>query len=238
MSLHINANKEDISNKVLICGDPLRAKHIAENYLDDYKEVCNTRNMLGFTGYYKGHRISVLSHGMGIPSAGIYTYELFKEYDVDYMIRIGSCGTITDNINVRDIVLGTDSFSISNYAYEENKDVNKIRKASIELNKIIEEEAKEEKLDLKKTRILTSDNFYGEAIMAKFAREKFDCGVAEMESYVIFYNASRFNKQASCLLTVVDSQIKDDILVSPEERETGLNKMAELALNSIIKVGE
>ena len=161
MSLHINANKEDISNKVLICGDPLRAKHIAENYLDDYKEVCNTRNMLGFTGYYKGHRISVLSHGMGIPSAGIYTYELFKEYDVDYMIRIGSCGTITDNINVRDIVLGTDSFSISNYAYEENKDVNKIRKASIELNRIIEEEAKEEKLDLKKTRILTSDNFYG-----------------------------------------------------------------------------
>ena len=238
MSLHINANIDDIASRVLICGDPLRAKHIAETYLDDYKEVCNIRNMLGFTGYYKGERISVLSHGMGIPSAGIYTYELFKEYNVKYMIRIGSCGTISEDIDVRDIVLGTDSFSISNYAYEETKDTNKIRKADEELNKIIEEEARVEGIDLKKTRILTSDNFYGEAPMVAFAREKFDCGVAEMESYVVFYNASRFGGKAACLLTVVDSQIKEDILVSPEERETGLNKMTELALNTIIKVGE
>ena len=107
-----------------------------------------------------------------------------------------------------------------------------------DLNKLIEEEAKEENIELKKTRILTSDNFYGEAIMAKFAREKFDCGVAEMESFVVFYNAKRFNAKAACLLTVVDSQIKEDILVSPEERETGLTKMTELALNTIIKVGE
>ncbi len=238
MSLHINANKEDISNKVIFCGDPLRAKHIAETYLDDYKEVCNTRNMLGFTGYYKGKRISVMSHGMGIPSAGIYTYELFNEYNVKYMIRIGSCGTISEDIEVREIVLGTDSFSISNYVYEENKDSTKIRKADEDLNRIIEEEAKIEGMNLKKTRILTSDNFYGEALMAAFAREKFNCGVAEMESYVIFYNASRFGGKAACLLTVVDSQIKEDILVSPEERETGLNTMTILALNSIIKVGE
>jgi purine-nucleoside phosphorylase len=238
MSLHINANKEDIASRVLICGDPLRAKHIAESYLTDYKEVCNTRNMLGFTGYYKGERISILSHGMGIPSAGIYTYELFNEYNVNYMIRIGSCGTICDEINVRDIVLGTDSFSLSNYAYEETKDITKIREADSYLNNLIEEEAKEEGLDLKKGRILTSDNFYGEAPMAAYAREKVNCKVAEMEAYVIFYNAKRFNKKAACLLTVVDSQIKEDILVSPEERETGLNKMTELALNSIIKVGE
>lgn len=238
MSLHINANKEDIASRVLICGDPLRAKHIAETFLDDYKEVCNTRNMLGFTGYYKGERISVLSHGMGIPSAGIYTYELFNEYKVKYMIRIGSCGTMNEDIEVRDVVLGTDSFSITNYAYEENKDTTKIRKADEELNKLIEEEAKLEGMNLKKTRILTSDNFYGEALMASFAREKFNCGVAEMESYVIFYNASRFNAKAACLLTVVDSQIKEDVVVSSEEREKGLNTMTLLALNSIIKIGE
>ena len=238
MSLHINANKEDISNRLLMCGDPLRAKYIAENYLDDYKEVCNTRNMLGYTGYYKGVRISVMSHGMGIPSAGIYTYELFTEYDVEYIIRIGTCGTITDDINVRDIVLGNSSFSISNYVYEETKDTTKIMYPSEGINKVIEEEAKEEGIELGNARILTSDNFYGEAPMAKFAREKFNCGVAEMESFVIFYNASRFNKKAACLLTVVDSQIKEDILVSPEEREKGLNTMTELALNSIIKVGE
>jgi purine-nucleoside phosphorylase len=238
MSLHINANKEDISNKVIFCGDPLRAKHIAETYLDDYKEVCNTRNMLGFTGYYKGKRISVMSHGMGIPSAGIYTYELFTEYNVDTVIRIGTCGTISEDIDVRDLVLGTSSFSISNYVYEETKDTSKIMVPNEELNNIIEEEAKNKNIDLKKTRILTSDNFYGEAIMAKFANSKFDCGVAEMESFVIFYNAKRFNVKAACLLTVVDSQIKEDILVSPEERETGLTKMTELALESIIKVGD
>lgn len=238
MSLHINANKEDIASNILMCGDPLRAKHIAQTYLEDYKEVCNTRNMLGFTGYYKGKRISVLSHGMGIPSAGIYTYELLNEYNVKTIIRIGTCGTISEDIDVREMVLGTSSFSISNYVFEENKDNTKIMYPDEDLNKLIEEEAKEENIELKKTRILTSDNFYGEAIMAKFAREKFDCGVAEMESFVVFYNAKRFNAKAACLLTVVDSQIKEDILVSPEERETGLTKMTELALNTIIKVGE
>ena len=238
MSLHINANKEDIASNILMCGDPLRAKHIAQTYLEDYKEVCNTRNMLGFTGYYKGKRISVLSHGMGIPSAGIYTYELLNEYNVKTIIRIGTCGTISEDIDIREMVLGTSSFSISNYVFEENKDNTKIMYPDEDLNKLIEEEAKEENIELKKTRILTSDNFYGEAIMAKFAREKFDCGVAEMESFVVFYNAKRFNAKAACLLTVVDSQIKEDILVSPEERETGLTKMTELALNTIIKVGE
>ncbi|MBR4830484.1 MAG: purine-nucleoside phosphorylase [Bacilli bacterium] len=238
MSLHINANKEDIAENILMCGDPLRAKHIAETYLEDYKEVCNTRNMLGFTGYYKGKRISVLSHGMGIPSAGIYTYELFTEYDVKNVIRIGTCGTISEGIDVRETVLGTSSFSMSNYVYEETKDTTKIMYPNDELNKVIEEEAKEENINLKKTRILTSDNFYGEAIMAKMAREKFDCGVAEMESFVIFYNAKRFNVNAACILTVVDNQLKEDILVTPEERETGLTIMTELALNAIIKVGD
>lgn len=238
MSLHINANINDIASKVLICGDPLRAKHIAETFLEDYKEVCNTRNMLGFTGYYKGERISVIPHGMGIPSAGIYTYELFKEYNVKAVIRIGTCGTIREDIDVKDIVIGNSSFSISNYAYEENKDTRKIMYPNEELNNILKEEAKRQNIDLKDTRILTSDNFYGEAIMAKFAREKFGCGVAEMESFVVFYNAKRFNVKASCILTVVDSQIKDDVLVSPEERETGLDKMTILALESIIKLGD
>ena len=95
---HINANKEDISNLVLICGDPLRSKYIAEHYLEDYKLVNEVRGMFGYTGYYNGKRISVMSHGMGIPSAGIYTYELFNEYDVDYIIRIGTAGAYTEDL--------------------------------------------------------------------------------------------------------------------------------------------
>lgn len=235
---HINANLEDISNLVLICGDPLRAKSIAENYLDDYKEVCNTRNMLGFTGYYKGVRVSIMSHGMGIPSAGIYTYELFKNYNVDYMIRLGTAGALSEDINIRDIILVTDSFSMSNYAYENDKDVSKIMKSSDELNKVIEDTASSNNIDIIKTRAFTSDNFYGEKNSVDLVKNKFNCNAVEMESFVIFYNAKLFNKKASCLLTIVDSLVKDDIVLSDEEKEKGLNDMTELALEAIIKVGE
>lgn len=238
MFTHINANKGDFANKVLICGDPLRAKYIAETYLENYIEVCNKRGMLGYTGYYKGVRISIMSHGMGIPSAGIYTYELYNDFDVDVIIRIGTCGSITDDVKVKDIVLANDSFSISNYVYESTKDTSKIMKASEDINKIIEDEANSEGINLVKTRVLTSDNFYGESNMAEFAREKFDCGAVEMESFVIFYNAKLFNKKAACLLTVSDSQIKTDLVLSAEEREKGLNEMIVLALNSIIKIGD
>ena len=238
MFTHINANKGDFANKVLICGDPLRAKYIAETYLENYIEVCNKRGMLGYTGYYKGVRISIMSHGMGIPSAGIYTYELYNDFDVDVIIRIGTCGSITDDVKVKDIVLANDSFSISNYVYESTKDTSKIMKASEDINKIIEDEANSEGINLVKTRVLTSDNFYGESNMAEFAREKFDCGAVEMESFVIFYNAKLFNKKAACLLTVSDSQIKNDLVLSAEEREKGLNEMIVLALNSIIKIGD
>ena len=238
MSIHMNANKGDISNKVLICGDPLRAKYIAENYLDDYKEVCTTRNMLGYTGYYKGIRISIMSHGMGIPSAGIYTYELFKDYDVDYMIRIGTCGALSVDMNIKDIVLTTESFSTSNYAYEYNKDVSKIMKPDSNMNKLIDEEAIKEGIKLVKTRTFTSDNFYAEANQANLLREKYGCMAVEMESFVVFYNARLFNKKAACLLTISDSLVKEDIILTAEEREKGLNTMIKLALESIIKVGE
>ena len=238
MFKHINANEGDISNKVIICGDPLRAKSIAETFLDDYKQVCNTRNMFGYTGYYKGIRISIMSHGMGIPSAGIYTYELFNNYNVDYMIRLGTTGALSNNINVRDVVLVTDSFSTTNYAYEYNRETSKIMKADPMLNSLIDETSKELNIDIIKTRACSSDCFYGEKNQADIMREKFNCNVIEMESFVVFYNAKVFNKKAACLLTVSDSLVKEDIILSDEEKERGLNDMAKLALESIIKVGE
>lgn len=234
---HINANKEDISNLVLICGDPLRAKAIAEKYLSDYKEVCNTRNMLGYTGYYKGVRVSVMSHGMGIPSAGIYTYELFNDYNVDYMIRLGTAGSYVKDINVRDIVLTKESFSTSNYAYEYNKETSKVMRSSDELDSIIKEEATNEGINLIESRTFTSDCFYGETNSIELVRDKFNCTTVEMESFVIFYNAKLFNKKASCLLTIVDSYAGDNTVLSDEEKENGLNEMIKLALESIIKVG-
>ncbi len=234
---HINANKEDISNLVLICGDPLRVKAIAKKYLNNYKEVCNTRNMLGYTGYYKGVRVSIMSHGMGIPSAGIYTYELFNNYDVDYMIRLGTAGSFVKDIKVRDIVLTKESFSTSNYAYEYNKDTSKIMKSNEELDNIIKEEASNKGINLIESRTFTSDCFYGETNNIDLIRDKFNCTTVEMESFVIFYNAKLFNKKASCLLTIVDSYAGDNTVLSDEEKESGLNDMIKLALDSIIKVG-
>ena len=113
MSIHIESKKEDIADIVVMSGDPLRAKYIAENFLDEYKMVNDVRNMYGFTGYYKGKRVTIFSHGMGIPSIGIYAYELYKFYDVKKIIRVGTCGTINRDIRLRDVILATSAYSLS-----------------------------------------------------------------------------------------------------------------------------
>ena len=147
---HNEANRGDIAKTVIMSGDPLRIKAIAEKYLENYKLVNSIRNIYAYTGTYKGNEVTVMAHGMGIPSMGIYAYELFKEYDVDRIIRLGSCGTFTDEYNVLDIVLVENSYTESNFAFEFAEEKTNYVPSDVELNSKIEEAAKVNNINLHK----------------------------------------------------------------------------------------
>ena len=159
MSIHIEAKKEDIAEVVLMPGDPLRAKYIAENFLTDIKLINNVRNMLGYTGYYKNKRITVMGSGMGIPSIGIYSYELFNDYDVKKIIRIGSGGSLNKSIKLKDIVLAKNSYSPSSFAYVWGKSVNNLINSSEKINNNILEKADELNMKIHYGTIMTADVF-------------------------------------------------------------------------------
>ena len=159
MAIHIESKKEDIADVVIMCGDPLRAKFISENYLDEYKMVNSVRNMLGFTGYYKGKRITVFSHGMGIPSIGIYAYELYQFYDVKKIIRLGTCGSLKSSVDIKDVILATSAYSISTFPLLFGGDREKEYNASKELNDDIMDTAGELGIPLKIGKIITADVF-------------------------------------------------------------------------------
>lgn len=235
-TVHNSANKGDIAKTVLMSGDPLRVKAIAEKYLENYKLVNQIRNIYAYTGTYKGKEVTVMAHGMGIPSMGIYAYELFKEYGVEKIIRLGSCGAFDERHNLLDIVLVENSYTESNFAYEFNESKINYVPASKELNLKIEEVAKEKNIEISKCNALSSDVFdwYVEDFNKFYNRlpKEIDLEVAEMESFALFYLAYYFKKQASCLLTVADSHHKSDAL-SAEERQKSLDKMTILALESI-----
>ena len=235
MSTHIGANKEDIANRVIMSGDPLRVKYITEKYLDNYKLINEVRGMLGYTGYYKGERITVMAHGMGIPSAGIYTYELFNDYDVDYIIRLGTAGSYDANFNVNDLAIVKDSYSDS--VYENNLDGSDYEtiESSEKINDKIKEIAKEKNINIKEARVYSADNFYTKDDITDEMREEHGCSLVEMESFAIFSNARVFKKEASCILTISDSFITHEEL-SSEEREKKLDEMIELGLDTIISL--
>lgn len=235
MSIHINAKKEDIAKVVLMSGDPLRVKYIAENYLEDYKLVSNVRNMLGYTGFYKGKRVTIMSHGMGIPSCGIYSYELYNDYDVDTIIRLGTAGSYTKELNLNDLVLVTESYSDSTYGKNLNNYSEDIVSPSVDINNKLIELSKEQGITLNNVRVYSTDNFYTKDDISNIMREEYKCSAVEMESFALFYNAKFFNKKCACLLTISDSLITNDQL-SSEERENGLNKMISLGLDSILKI--
>ncbi len=239
MSIHCNAKKEDIKSVVLMPGDPLRAKYIAENFLENAKLVNNVRNMLAYTGSYKGTEITVFSSGMGMPSMGIYCYELYKFYDVDTIIRIGSCGSYNKDIKPLDTILVENSYTESNFAFSWNGKDCHIAHPCEETNKIIENVAKENNLPFVKGTTLCGDCFdrYLEdldSFINRFPKELNIIG-AEMEAFSLFYLAKCLNKKAACLLTVVDSLYSTDEL-SSKERETSLNTMIKIALESAKKI--
>ena len=239
MSIHCNAKKEDITKTVLMPGDPLRAKYIAENFLENARLVNTVRNMLAYTGTYKGKEITVFSHGMGMASMGIYCYELYKFYDVENIIRIGSCGAYSEDLNIFDTILVDKSYTEGNFAYEWNEKDCHLIESSEFLNEIIESTAKEINIPYIKGNTLCSDCFDGylESIpnlIKRFPKELNIIG-AEMEAFALFYMAHYLGRQASCLLTVVDSHYKKQE-ISSEERENSLNNMITLALESAIKI--
>lgn len=235
MSIHIESKKEDVAEVCLMAGDPLRAKYIAENFLDDYKEVNTVRNMLGYTGNYKGKRVSVFSHGMGIPSIGIYAYELYQFYDVKKIIRIGTCGTIHKDVKLRDVILATSAYSVSTFPLLFDGDTDKEYYSTESLNNDIINTAKNKNVDLKVGKIITSDVFDpyvdGDKFISNFPNEDFlGC---EMEAFGLFYLAKKLEKEAACLITVVDAKYDKKALTS-EERQLTLNEMISVALDSLL----
>lgn len=239
MTPHNEAKKEDIASTVLMPGDPLRAKYIAENFLEDIKVVNTVRNMLGYTGYYKGKRVTVFASGMGMPSIGIYAYELYKFYDVKNIIRIGSCGAYSEKLNIFDTILVDKSYTEGNFAYAlEGKDCH-LTNADTYLNDVIKQTALEENTEIITGNVLCSEVFdYYVAnlddLISRFPKELNIIG-AEMESFALFYIAKYLNKKASCLLTIVDSHYKHQE-ISAEERQNSLNTMIKLALDASIKL--
>lgn len=232
---HNEANLGDIAKTVIMPGDPLRAKYIAEKFLDDYKLVNTVRNIYGYTGYYKGVKITVFASGMGIPSIGIYAYELYKFYDVKTIIRIGTCGTIHPNVKLLDVVLATSAFSFSTFPLLFDGDLEKEYSSSDELNKKITEKALEMGINVKSGKIITSDVFDPyvdqEKFISNFPKEEFLA--SEMEAFCLFYLAHKLNKEAACILTVVDSKY-DKRSLSSEDRQTSLNEMIKLAIEASI----
>lgn len=227
---HNNAKKGDIAKTVLMPGDPLRAKFIAENYLENpvcYNEV---RGMLGFTGTYKGVPVSVQGSGMGMPSIGIYSWELFNEYDVENIIRVGTAGGIADNVQLRDVVIGMSASTNSAYASQYRLHGTYAPTASWELLSAAVEAAKTKGSTFHVGNIFSSDTFYDDAdSLAEW--NKMGVLAIEMEAAALYMNAARAGKNALCILTVSDCPLKG-LSTTAEERQTTFRDMMEIALEA------
>lgn len=230
---HNNAKKGDIAKTVLMPGDPLRAEFIAKTYLENPVCYNNVRGMLGFTGTYKGTEISVQGSGMGMPSIGIYSYELYNEYDVDNIIRIGTAGAIAENVNLRDIVIAMGACTNSNYAMQYNLPGTFSPVASYNLLKNAAEAAENHDCKFHVGNVFSSDTFYDDAnSLAKW--QKMNVLAIEMESAALYMNAARSGKNALCILTVSDCPLKG-LSTTAEERQTSFTDMMEIALETAVK---
>ena len=235
MTVHIESKRDEIAKVVLMPGDPKRSEYIANKFLKDVKLVNSVRGMMAYTGYYKDKLVTVFPSGMGIPSMGIYSYELFKEYGVENIIRIGSCGGYSERLKLKDVILVTGSYSESTYAIYLDNYKEKMVKSDIGLNNIIESTAKNIGKKIVKGNIYCSDVFYEMDYNYKERANKLDVLGIEMETFALFNNARKFDKKATALLTVSDLFGSQDKLTSLE-REKELNDMITLALDSCLKL--
>lgn len=233
MTPHIEADINDIASTVIMPGDPNRVKYIAENFLENIKLVNTVRGELAYTGYYKGKRITIFSSGMGIPSMGIYSYELYKYYNVENIIRVGSAGAYTKDLNIKDTFLVENSYSTSSYKVEGTN--SNLIPSNNELNNIIVNTSKKLNINLKQGNVYSSESFYELDLNIEELINKYNIKCVEMETYSLFTNSIYFNKKASALLTISDSFVTKEAL-SSKEREEGFNKMIKLALESSLKI--
>lgn len=232
---HNSANKGDFAKTVLMPGDPLRAKFIAEIFLENPRLVNNVRGVQGYTGTWKGKPVSVMASGMGMPSIGIYSYELFKEYDVENIIRIGSAGAYQPELKLFDVVLASGAYSESSFAKEQCGNTDEIIEPSASLNEKIKKAADNLDMKISEGTIHSSDVFYREKNINYLPKvvDELHCLAVEMESFALFSNAKVLGKNASCLLTISDSFVTPEITTA-EQRQTAFTDMMKIALDAAI----
>lgn len=231
---HIEAKELNaIAKTVIMPGDPLRAKFIAETYLENVVQFNQARGMLGYTGTYKGKKVSVMGSGMGMPSIGIYSFELYAFYGVENIIRVGSAGSYHPDYNLYEIILATEAWSESTYAKTQNGITTDVLLPSAELNKKLVDSAKNLNTAIKLARIHSSDVFYRRDFdVYKSIRDTYACVAVEMESFALFANAKELGKNAACLLTISDSLVTHEA-TSSAERQSSFTKMMEVALEAV-----
>ena len=231
---HNSAKNGDIAKTVLMPGDPLRAKFIAENYLDSPVCYNQVRGMLGFTGTYKGVPVSVQGSGMGMPSIGIYSWELFNEYGVENIIRVGTAGAVSDRVELRDVIIGISASTNSNYASQYGLPGTYAPTASWELISAAVSAAQDKGCSFHAGNILSSDTFYDDSSsLAKW--QKMGVLAIEMEAAALYMNAARAGNQALCILTVSDCPLRG-LSTTAEERQTSFRDMMEIALETAVRI--
>ena len=235
MSIHIGAKLEDIAETVLLPGDPKRAKWIAENYLENPFCYTDIRGMLGFTGTYKGKKVSIQGTGMGIPSISIYITELMKDYGVKNLIRVGSAGSYQKDVKVRDVIIAMSTSTDSNINNRRFNGANFSPTANFELFKTALKVAEEKNIKIKAGNVLTSDEFYNDN--SDYYKKWADFGVlaVEMETAGLYTLAAKYKTRALSILTISDSLVSPEI-TSAEEREKTFSEMIELALETAIRI--
>ena len=226
---HISAKLGDFAETVLMPGDPLRAEFIAKTYLENAVLVNNVRGVQGYTGYYKGKRVSVMASGMGQPSIGIYSYELYHFYNVKTIIRVGSCGSFSPELHARDIIIAMGACTNGNYASQYNLPGTFAPIADFDLVRRAAEECQKAGVNYRVGNILSSDMFYDDANSGMQWSKMGVLGV-EMESAALYCNAARAGKKALCICTVSDSFVYPEENTTAEERQTSFTKMMEIAL--------
>lgn len=232
MTPHIQAQKGEIAKTVLMPGDPLRAEFMADRYLEDVKKVNTVRNMFMYTGTYKGKEVSICGSGMGVPSIGIYSYELFKFYDVDTIIRVGSSGAYTEDLKIYDVVLATEAYSDSTaFSKLVIKEELHVAYPSKEVNDKLLESAKKLGINLHEKRVHSTDVFYAQRGLEDTIKET-GAACVEMECTGLFVNAQATGKKAACLLSISDHLVTNE-QTSAQERQTTFDDMIKVALESL-----
>lgn len=232
---HINAKPEDFAKTVLMPGDPLRAKFIAENFLTDARLVNNVRGIQGYTGKYNGKDVSVMASGMGMPSIGIYSYELFNFFDVDNIIRIGSAGAMNEKIRIRDIVFGQGACTNSNYAHQFGLPGAPAPICDFELLSVAVKEAEKLGATYHVGNLLSSDTFYSDDTKASGKWQALGVMAVEMEAAALYLNALRSGKKALAMCTISDHLLTGEATTA-EERQTSFTQMMEIALNTATNI--